>query len=80
MDLNDAKVITLPAEAERHRILGAKQAAAFWGLSLPHWRRLYQTGRVPAPIKIGERKVGWRMGDLIDALDARAKGAKRNAA
>jgi predicted DNA-binding transcriptional regulator AlpA len=60
---------TLPAELTRHRILSAAQAAQLWGVSLPHWRRLYRLGKVPAPIHIGERKLGWRAGDLIDALD-----------
>lgn len=65
----------LSNEAERSRILDSAQAAAFWGVSVPHWRRMYWTKRVPAPIRIGERKYGWRVGDLIDALEARAKAA-----
>ena len=48
-------------------------ASAFWGVSLPHWRRLYRTGKVPHPIKVGERKLGWRVGALADALNARER-------
>ncbi|WP_114184801.1 helix-turn-helix transcriptional regulator [Microvirga aerophila] len=62
----------LPPDLARHRILDSTEAATFWGVSVPHWRRLYRANEVPAPIKLGARKLGWRVGDLIDALAARA--------
>lgn len=52
---------------QRSRMLDSSQAAEFWGVSLPHWRRLYREGKVPQGIRIGKRKLGWRVGDLIDA-------------
>lgn len=58
-------------EIERRRVLDSAKAAAFIGLSLSHFRRLYRAGKVPAGIKIGERKLGWRSGDLCDWLDSR---------
>jgi predicted DNA-binding transcriptional regulator AlpA len=64
--------IKLSNELERSRIFDSTQAAAFWGVSRSHWRRLYRSRRVPAPIKIGERKLGWRVGDLVAALELRA--------
>lgn len=63
----------LPPQLIRERIIDAKLSAAFWGVSLPHWRRLYRAGKVPRPIKIGERKLGWRVGALADCLAARAE-------
>src|SRR4051812_21196490 len=63
---------TLPPEIARSRILSSAEAARFWGVSLPHWRRLYRARHVPAPIRLSERKLGWRVGDLIDALAERA--------
>jgi predicted DNA-binding transcriptional regulator AlpA len=63
----------LPTEAVTGRILNSGQAAQYWGVSLPHWRRLYRAKKVPAPIRIGDRKYGWRLGDLIDGLAERAK-------
>ena len=66
--------ILSPSEA-RSRILNAAQAAEFWGVSLPSWRRMYRTQQVPAPLPIGVRKLGWRVGDLIDALEARSSVA-----
>lgn len=61
----------LPTEIARHRILNTSQAATFWGVSVPHWRRLYRNQRVPAPILVSTRKLGWRVGDLMDALATR---------
>ena len=69
--MQQPKPLPPSAEIERNRILDAAQAADFWGVSLPHWRRLYQRHKVPAPIKIGERKLGWRVRDLVDGLAAR---------
>ena len=66
-----ATLADLPSDLGRSRILDAAMASAFWGVSLPHWRRLYRTGKVPRPIKVGERKLGWRIGDLADALAER---------
>jgi predicted DNA-binding transcriptional regulator AlpA len=68
-------VVALPPQLEAARIVSAAQAAAYWGVSLPHWRRLYRAGRVPHPIKVGERKLGWRAGDLLAAIEARLMAA-----
>lgn len=65
-------VSSLPPELARSRIFDAIEAAKFWGVSLPHWRRLYRLGQVPKPIKLSARRLGWRVGDLIDALAARS--------
>lgn len=70
-----AKLAALPAPLAEKRILNAAEASLFWGVSLPHWRRMYRAGQVPAPIKIGERKLGWRISALVAALDAREKHA-----
>jgi predicted DNA-binding transcriptional regulator AlpA len=67
-----ATLADLPSDLGRNRVLDAATACAFWGVSLPHWRRLYRAGKVPRPIKIGERKLGWRIGPLADALAVRA--------
>jgi predicted DNA-binding transcriptional regulator AlpA len=67
----EAALANLPFDLGRNRVVDAAAASAFWGISLPHWRRLYRAGKVPRPIKIGERKLGWRVGALVDALKAR---------
>lgn len=64
----ETKLAAPPAALAEKRILNAPEAALFWGVSLPHWRRLYRAGKVPTPIKISDRKLGWQVGALADAL------------
>src|SRR3569623_146604 len=45
-------------------VLRSKDAARFIGCSLSHFRRLYAHGKLPAPIRLGERRLGWRIRDL----------------
>ena len=73
----EATLAGLPTPFGGSRILTSAEAARFWGVSLPHWRRMTRDGKVPNPIRIGERKLGWRIGVLVDALKARelASGA-----
>jgi predicted DNA-binding transcriptional regulator AlpA len=56
----------LPEFLDRHRILSVKQMAEILGFSVPHLRRLYRSGKVAAPTKIGGRKLGWPAGVAID--------------
>ena len=35
----------------------------------------FRPGKVPPPTKVGERKLGWRVGVLVDALNARERTA-----
>jgi predicted DNA-binding transcriptional regulator AlpA len=63
----------LPNELGRARILTSGQAAEFWGVSLSHWRRLYRARKVPTPIKIGDRKLGWPLNALIKGLESRTE-------
>lgn len=58
-------------EISRHKVMSTAEAAAFLNFSIPHFRRLYRNGAVPAPIQLSTRKLGWRVGDLIDWLAAR---------
>lgn len=61
---------SLPADLSRHRVIGAAEAATLCNISLPHWRRLYRAGKAPSPIKLSERKLGWRIADLLDWMAA----------
>jgi len=36
---------------------------------------MYRAGTVPTPIKIGLRRLGWRVGALADALKSREQAA-----
>jgi predicted DNA-binding transcriptional regulator AlpA len=64
---------SLPPAFEKSRILNCQQAAALANFSVPHWRRLYRAKKVPAPIKLGERKLGWRASELLNWLAERPR-------
>ena len=54
----------LPEEFARDPILGTAQTAEAIGTSTVHLRRLSKMGKFPAPIKIGYRKLGWRLSTI----------------
>jgi len=68
---SSGELTRLPPEIAHHRILETAEAAELCGFSVAHWRRLYRNGRVPKPIQLSTRKLGWRAGDLIDWLQSR---------
>lgn len=55
----------------RSRVVGSGEAAAFCNLSREHWRRLARAGKTPAPIRLSARKLGWRVGALMDFCEGR---------
>jgi predicted DNA-binding transcriptional regulator AlpA len=63
----------LPPELGKHRILDTRATSEFVGLSVADLRRKQRSGDFPAPILIGSRKHGWRIGALIDWLESRSK-------
>ena len=68
-----ATLDALPPEIARHRILNTRDACEFVGLSISEWRELRERKEAPAPILIGTKKHGYRIGDLIDWLASRAQ-------
>jgi prophage regulatory protein len=65
----------IPSDLNRERLLGTEQTAEFLGMSIPHLRRMYRSNKIPAPIKIGERKYAWRLSGLIDFVTAKSETA-----
>ncbi|MBN9049421.1 MAG: AlpA family phage regulatory protein [Rhizobiales bacterium] len=61
----------LPEELALQCVLRTSEAACFCGVSVSHFRRLHSHGVLPAPIRLGERRLGWRLGDLIAWLRSR---------
>lgn len=66
---------SIPNDLNRSRVLDSRQAADLCGFSLVHFRRLYRSGTLPRPLRLSARKLGWRTGDLLDFLDAKAREA-----
>jgi predicted DNA-binding transcriptional regulator AlpA len=61
----------LPEAVNRERLVDSNETAEFLCVSVLHLRRLYRTGKIPQPIKIGERKYGWRLGQLMDFVNSK---------
>lgn len=64
----------LPPDIARRRIMKAQDAAAFCGVSVNTLRNMREAGTIPAPIQLSERRIGWRIGDLLDWQDCRETG------
>ena len=63
----------LPSDIASQRMVGPADAAAFLGVSLPHFRRMYRDGRVPAPVRLSERVIRWRLSTLMDFNASRGR-------
>jgi prophage regulatory protein len=62
----------LPPEIARHRVLDERAAAAFIGLSAPTLERIRKLGRAPRHLRLSERRLGYKVCDLLAWLEARA--------
>jgi prophage regulatory protein len=67
-ELHDAQKRRPPTEYPndllRDRIVGTAEAASYCGFSVSHWRCLVKGGRVPPPVRLSERKLGWKISTL----------------
>jgi predicted DNA-binding transcriptional regulator AlpA len=64
----DALLATIPSDLANRRVLTAKQAATFVGLSLVHWRRV-----APPPVSLSEHRMGWVLADIIAWIEERRR-------
>jgi predicted DNA-binding transcriptional regulator AlpA len=62
---------TLPAQLARARLVSEMEAAALVSLSRSSWRRLWQAGRAPAPVRLSPNRMAWRLGAVLDWADER---------
>ena len=60
----------LPANLTPERILSVAQGAQLYGISIATFRRLKRAGKLPPPLQLSERRIGWRVRDLIEYLKA----------
>lgn len=57
-------------------LLSVRQVADVLGVHPRSVWRLAQTGDIPAPIRLSDRVIRWRLTDLRDRLEEMAAGAK----
>jgi predicted DNA-binding transcriptional regulator AlpA len=65
----------LPDVLGQERILSAQQAAELFGVSVATFRRQYWAGKVPPALRVSDRRLGWRVRDLIEHLSKRGQVA-----
>ena len=61
---------TIAVELLPQRIYSAREAAKLFSVSLATWNRYVAANRVPRPIQLGPRRVGWLEGELAAAQQA----------
>jgi predicted DNA-binding transcriptional regulator AlpA len=49
---------------------GTPEAAAYFGYSVSHFRALVRAGKLPQPVRIAGRKLGWRASLLSEFATA----------
>lgn len=67
--------VTIAAPLADVTLLTVRQVADLLGVHVRSVWRLAQTGEIPAPIRLSERVVRWRLSDLRDHLERKAAGA-----
>jgi predicted DNA-binding transcriptional regulator AlpA len=58
---------------EHERVLSVRQAAELYGVSVATFRRMYWAGKVPSALRVSDRRLGWRVRDLIEHLAKRGE-------
>jgi predicted DNA-binding transcriptional regulator AlpA len=66
---------TIPDFLQQERILSVRQAAELFGVSVETFRRLHWAGKLPPAIQLSERRLGWRVRDLIEHLEKSGEAA-----
>jgi predicted DNA-binding transcriptional regulator AlpA len=66
---------TIPDFLQQERILSVRQAAELFGVSVATFRRLHWAGKLPPAIQLSERRLGWRVRDLIEHLEKSGEAA-----
>jgi prophage regulatory protein len=55
-------------------VVSVREVAELLGVNARTVWRMAQRGEIPAPIRLGERIVRWRLSDLREHLDRKAEG------
>jgi predicted DNA-binding transcriptional regulator AlpA len=63
---SSASIVVEPPQ----RIYSAREAAKLFSVSLATWNRYVAANRVPHPIKMGPRRIGWLESELAAAQQA----------
>lgn len=56
-------------------VINVREVAELLGVNARTVWRMSQRGEIPAPIRLGDRVVRWRLSDLREHLDRKADGS-----
>ncbi len=56
-------------------VINVREVAELLGVNARTVWRMSQRGEIPAPIRLGDRVVRWRLSDLREHLDRKAGGS-----
>ncbi|MEI6536832.1 MAG: AlpA family phage regulatory protein [Verrucomicrobiaceae bacterium] len=59
------RLASLPPEVTRKRLVGTADVAVLTDLTPCHIRRLLRQRKFPRPIRVGARKLAWRLSDIV---------------
>ena len=71
------KEVWLPEVLQADPLLGTAAAAQALNITPVHLRRLCRAGRAPPPLKVGYRKLAWRLSTITKFLSDREHVAQR---
>ena len=57
------------AHIKTEKVHTLRQAADLFGVSVATWKRYVAAGIVPAPVRIGPRRIGWLDSELAATQD-----------
>ena len=58
------------------RLIGTDETGKILNYSPVHIRRLARQKKLPAPVRIGDRKLGWRLADITALVDGNSTTVK----
>lgn len=59
-----------PSRLPPDRFYGSEETAAYFGYSLRHFMDLVRAGKLPQPVRLNGRKLGWRESLLREFAEA----------
>lgn len=80
MEIKLSRSAALPSDLTQYRVIKTGEAAALLGISMTHFRKMLRDGKLPAPVVLDARKLGWRVSDLSAWLETRVRPHNDNAA
>ena len=74
------KEVSLPEALQSDPLMGTFATAKALNITPVHLRRLCRAGKIPPPLKVGHRKLAWRLSTITKFIAEREEVAQHEAA